>query len=236
MAAPTGIARRLRDALDLETVPIRRESRRPGRAWLLNPRRLEIVLAAAAYPGVHLRSASRLLLQPLPTLRFHVRQLEFQRLLERRRIRSRTALFIPGLYPRSAESFLVAWEDPTSRAVLRALRGQPGTMIDEVAANQGLPSQAAARHINHLRSIGAVRVAGTKFPRVSLSRRWERFERRCTEDRGGRVERMLALLQREDLHPTAQDLGGGRYRFEVDSPRARIRFVLPLDPLARDGT
>lgn len=234
MAGPSGIARRLRDALDLEATPIGREARSPGRAWLLNPRRLEIVLAAAAYPGIHLRSASRLLLQPLPSLRFHVRQLGFQRLLESRRLQGRTGLFLPGLYPHAVESFLVAWEDPMSRAILKGLRAESPTTVEAIAKRHGLSARALARHVTRLRSIGAVRSAGTKTPRLSLSRRWEGFERTCREGRSGRLDRLLALLRREDLHPTAEDLGDGRYRIQVDGPRSRIRFVLPLDPIARD--
>ncbi len=233
MATPIGIARRLRDALDLEAVPSIGPARRPGRVWLLNPRRLEIVLAAAAYPGVHLRSASRLLMQPLQTLRFHVRQLEFLRLVERRRIRGRIALFIPGLFPRACESFLVAWEDPTSRTILRFLRERANATIDEAANAVGMSPQSVARHVDRLRSTGAVRSTGTKTPRISPSLRWGHFERLCSEGRAGRLDRILALLRQEDLHPSAQDLGEGRYRIEVDGPRARIRFVLPLDPLAR---
>jgi len=185
VASPPRIAAKLRSILDVQDIPIDRPARRSGRAWLLNPRRLEIVLTAAAYPGVHLRSASRLLLQPLPSLRYHVLRLERERFVATRRSGGRTSLFIPGMYPKNFETLLVAWEDRD-------------------AVPEGTP--ARMRHA---------------------------FERLCHDKTAARLETFLGLLRRDDLHPEAEPLDRGRFRVTVDGPRARIRFVLPLDPIAR---
>src|SRR6266540_7271637 len=139
VAAPRGIARKIRTILDVQDVPMTPPARRGGRSWLLHPRRLEVLLAAAAYPGLHLRSASRLLLQPLPSLRYHVEQLVEQGFLERRRYGGRTALFASGVYPRTSERFLVAWEDPIERAILVALAGRQRTHVDVIAEAARLP-------------------------------------------------------------------------------------------------
>src|SRR6266545_7095538 len=75
VAVPSGIARKIRTILDVQDVPMTPPARHGGRSWLLHPRRLEVLLAAAAYRGLHLREASRILLQPHPALRYHVERL-----------------------------------------------------------------------------------------------------------------------------------------------------------------
>ncbi len=207
-------------------------ARRGGRSWLLHPRRLEVLLAAAAYPGLHLRSASRLLLQPLPSLRYHVEQLVEQGFLERRRYGGRTALFASGVYPRTSERFLVAWEDPIERAILVALAGKR-TDVDVVAEAARLPVPSLLGRLRRLAAIGAVRISEGAVRRISLTPEWRAFERDCHARTGARLDRFLNLLERDDLHPTAETLDRGRARITVDGPRSRIRFVLPLDPIAR---
>src|SRR6266540_6555371 len=129
VAVPTGIARKIRTILDVQDVPMTPPARRGGRSWLLHPRRLEVLLAAAAYPGLHLRSASRLLLQPLPSLRYHVAQLVDHGFVEQRRYAGRTALFAAGMYPRTSERFLVAWEEAIDRGRARIAVDGPRSRI-----------------------------------------------------------------------------------------------------------
>ncbi len=233
VAVPSGIARKIRTILDVQDVPMTPPARRGGRSWLLHPRRLEVLLAAAAYPGLHLRSASRLLLQPLPSLRYHVAQLVDQGFLERRQYGGRTALFASGMYPRASERFLVAWEDAIDRAILVALAGRPTTKTDRIAEAARLSPPALTMRLRRLAAIGAVRLSRASVPRVSVTRQWRAFERDCHARTGVRLDRFLGLLERDDLHPAAETLDRGRVRITVDGPRSRIRFVLPLDPIAR---
>jgi len=233
VALPTGIARKIRTILDVQDVPMTPPARRGGRSWLLHPRRLEVLLAAAAYPGLHLRSASRLLLQPLPSLRYHVAQLVDQGFVEQRRYARRTALFAAGMYPRTSEPFLVAWEDPTDRRILVALTGRQSTKVDVIAEVTHLRVPTLMVRIQRLAGIGAIQVSGGGVLRISLTRQWRAFERDCHTRTGARLDRFLGLLERDDLHPAAEILDHGRARIAVDGPRSRIRFVLPLDPIAR---
>jgi len=233
VAVPSGIARKIRKILDVQDVPMTPPARRGGRSWLLHPRRLEVLLAAAAYPGLHLRSASRLLLQPLPSLRYHVEQLVDQGFIERRRYGGRTALFASGMYPRTFERFLVAWEDPIDRAILLALAPRRTTRADPIAEAARLALPALTVRLRRLDAIGAVRFDQDAVPRVSLTKPWRAFERECHERTGARLDRFLGLLERDDLHPAAETLDRGRVRITVDGPRSRIRFVLPLDLIAR---
>ncbi len=233
MAVPSGIARKIRTILDVQDVPMAPLSRRGGRSWLLHPRRLEVLLAAAAYPGLHERSASRLLLQPLPSLRYHVEQLVNQGFLERRRYAGRTSLFASGMYPRASEPFLVAWEDRVDRTILVALAARPSSRADAIATAARISVRSAVARLQRLAAIGAVRLSRAHVPRVSLTARWRAFERDCHEQTGARLDRFLGLLQHDDLHPAAESLDRGRARITVDGPRSRIRFVLPLDPIAR---
>ncbi len=46
-----------------------------------------------------------------------------------------------------------------------------------------------------------------------------------------RVERFLAILRADDLHPVIESQDGHRARIVVDGRRFRIRFALPLNPL-----
>ena len=233
MDVPSGIARKIRTILDVQDVLMTPPARRGGRSWLLHPRRLEVLLAAAAYPGLHLRSASRLLLQPLPSLRYHVEKLVDQGFIERRRYGGRTALFASGMYPRTSERFLVAWEDPIDRAILLALGGRRTTRADLVAEAARLALPTVMVRLRRLAAIGAVGFSRDAVPRVSLTKPWRAFERECHARTGARLECFVGLLERDDLHPAAEPLDRGRVRITVDGPRSRIRFVLPLDPIAR---
>ena len=234
MALPSGFARGLQRALSLESVKLDQPTRRSGPSWLLNARRLEIVLTAAAYPGVHLRSASRLLLSPLPSLRFHVERLAGHGLLRTRRLGNRVLLFIPGQFPAWAEPFLAAWEEPLDRRVLSLIRDHPGiprsTLGRQIVPDSGILERSLVR----LHGIGAVRSRGAREGRhFSATVAWGRFERLCRDGKPDRLQTFLSLLASEDLHPLLEEMTEDRARVSVDAPRTRIRFSLPLNPLTR---
>lgn len=227
-----GVARKLRDALEIQSAELDRPGRRPGPAWLLNPRRLEIVLAAAAYPGLHLRSASRLLLSPLPTLRYHVKILEAHRLLAARRRGSRVHLFLPSMFPEPVERFLEAWQDPEGRRVLAVLREGASRGVSELADATRIPLPSVRRLASRLAEQGAIRGVGARGESLyRLSPAWRAFERLCLTETLERLERFLAILRADDLHPVVESQDGDRARIVVDGRRFRIRFVLPLNPL-----
>lgn len=230
--ASSSVALALRRALDVESVPMGRPPRRPGPAWLLNPRRLEIVLAAAAYPGIHLRSASRLLLSPLPSLRFHLRRLEEERLIKRARVRDRVHLFILGMFPPSTEPFLIVWQNPIERGILAAIRTKPGTVRSDLLRSVGASAADVDRAIRVLVSLGAIRRAGREPNlRLHMTVAWKAFEARCESGEEQRLRRFLSLLESQSLNPTAEAIEDHRARISVDGPKSRVRFVLPLDPL-----
>ncbi len=236
VAIPSGLARGLQRALSLESVSLDQPSRRPGPSWLLNPRRLEIVLTAAAYPGVHLRSASRLLLSPLPSLRFHVERLAAHGLLRTRRIGNRVLLFLPGQFPPSVEPFLAVWEDPLDRRVLEIVRAHPriprSLLGRQIVPDSGVLDRSLAR----LRSVGAVRMRGIREGRrFEVTAGWKRFEELCQKGMADRLQVFLSLLEGEGLHPLLEELRTDEARIGVDGPRSRIRFTLPLNPLGRES-
>ena len=235
MASPSGFARGLQRALGVETVKLEQPTRRAGPSWLLNPRRLELVLTAAAYPGVHLRSASRLLLSPLPTLRFHVERLAGHGLVRTRRLGNRVLLFVPGQYPARFEPFLAAWEDPLDRRVLEIVRGHTGVLRSTLSRQVVPDAGVVDRSLAGLRRLGAVRVRGTREGRrIYLTVAWRRFEIACEKGMADRLQVLLSLLGGEDLHPMLEELTADRARVSVDGPRSRIRFTVPLNPLRRD--
>ncbi len=231
---PSGLARGLQRALSLESVQLDQPSRRSGTSWLLNPRRLEVVLTAAAYPGIHLRSASRLLLSPLPSLRFHVERLSRHSLLRTRRMGNRVLLFLPGQFPAAVEPFLAVWEDPLDRRVLEIVRTHPG-ISRPLLGRQIVPdSGVLERSLGRLRKVGAVRVRGSRERRrFEVTVAWRRFEALCEKGMADRLQAFLSLLEAEDLHPLLEELRSDRARISVDGPRSRIRFSLPLNPLGR---
>ncbi len=212
-----------------------RPPRRAGPSWLLNPRRLEIVLTAAAYPGIHLRSASRLLLSPLPSLRFHVRRLQENGLVSSLRSCGRVHLFISDMYPAWAENLLASWEEPTDRAVLTYVRGHPGirrSAVDRVLRIRRAPLHQAIQRLVSRRVIRASTSA--EDPRLRVTSAWDRLQELCATDAEKRLRRFLAILDLQGLSPVAQPIDRERVRISVDGPRARLRFVLPLNPLRRD--
>ena len=236
VAVPTGLAKGLERALSLESVKLDQPSRRPGESWLLNPRRLEIVLTAAAYPGIHLRSASRLLLSPLPSLRFHVERLAAHNLLRTRRVGNRVLLFLPGQFPVSMEPLLAVWEDPLDRRVLQIVRENPriprSLLGRQIVPDSGILERSLAR----LRKVGAVRVRGARDRRrFEVSAGWRRFEALCQKGSADRLQTFLSLLEAEDLHPLLEELRTDRAQVSVDGPRSRIRFTIPVNPLERDA-
>lgn len=235
MAVPSGFARGLQRALGVEAVKLDQPRRRAGPSWLLNPRRLEIVLTAAAYPGVHLRSASRLLLSPLPTLRFHVERLSAHGLLRTRRVGNRVLLFLPGQFPARFEPFLAAWEDPLDRRVLEIVRRHEG-LLRSTLGRQIVPDDGVLeRSLGRLRRLGTIRVRGTRDGRrFYVTAAWRRFEDVCEAGMPDRLQGFLALLEAEDLHPLLEELATDRARVSVDGPRSRIRFTLPLNPIRRE--
>ncbi len=231
---PSGLAKGLQRALSLEAVTLDQPSRRPGPSWLLNPRRLEIVLTAAAYPGIHLRSASRLLLSPLPSLRFHVERLAVHNLLRTRRMGNRVLLFLSGQFPPSVEPFLAVWEDPLDRRVLELIRAHPGIprplLGRQIVPDSGVLERSLAR----LRAVGAVRTRGAREGRrFEVTAGWRRFEDLCRRGMADRLQVFLSLLEAEGLHPLLEELRTDEARIAVDGPRSRIRFTLPLNPLGR---
>ncbi len=232
MAVPSGLAKGLQRALSLESVKLEQPSRRSGTSWLLNPRRLEIVLTAAAYPGIHLRSASRLLMSPLPSLRFHVERLAAHNLLRTRRIGNRVLLFLPGQFPPVVEPLLAVWEDPLDRRVLEIVRGHPG-VTRPILGRQIVPdSGILERSISRLRKVGALRVRGARERRrFEVTAGWQRFETLCQKEAADRLQVFLSLLESEGLHPLLEELRLDQARVSVDGPRSRIRFTLGLDPL-----
>lgn len=236
VAVPSGLAKGLQRALRLESVQLEQPARRSGASWLLNPRRLEIVLTAAAYPGIHLRSASRLLMSPLPSLRFHVERLAAHRLLRTRRMGNRVLLFLPGQFPPAVEPFLAVWEDPLDRRVLEIVRGHPG-IVRPILGRQIVPdSGILERSLSRLRKVGALRVRGARDRRrFEVSAGWRRFEELCQKGAADRLQVFLSLLEAEDLHPSLEELRLDQARISVDAPRSRIRFTLSLDPLAGRG-
>lgn len=232
VAIPSGVARGLQRALSLESVTLDQPSRRPGPSWLLNPRRLEIVLTAAAYPGIHLRAASRLLLSPLPSLRFHVERLTGHGLLRMRKMGNRVLLFVPGQFPPSVEPFLAVWEDPLDRRVLQIVRAHPGVsralLGRQIVPDSGVLERSLAR----LRAVGAVRIRGSREGRrFELTAGWRRFEDQCQKGMADRLQVFLSLLEAEGLRPLLEELRTDEARVGVDGPRSRIRFTLPLNPL-----
>lgn len=236
MTVPSGLARGLQRALSMESVQLEQPSRRAGTSWLLNPRRLEIVLTAAAYPGIHLRSASRLLLSPLPSLRFHVERLAAHDLLRTRRMGNRVLLFLPGQFPPSVEPLLAAWEDPLDRRVLAIVRAHPGIpralLGRQIVPDSGILERSLAR----LRKVGAIRVRGSRDRRrFEVTAGWRRFESLCQKGAADRLQSFLTLLGGEGLHPLLEELRTDRARISVDAPRSRIRFSLPLNPLDHDA-
>ncbi len=236
MAVPSGLAKGLQRALSLESVKLEQPSRRSGTSWLLNPRRLEIVLTAAAYPGIHLRSASRLLMSPLPSLRFHVERLAAHNLLRTRRMGNRVLLFLPGQFPPTVEPFLAVWEDPLDRRVLEIIRLHPG-ITRPILGRQIVPdSGILERSLSRLRKVGAVRVRGSRDRRrFEVTANWRRFEDLCAKGSADRLQGFLSLLESEGLHPMLEELRLDRARVSVDGPRSRIRFTLSLDPLAGEA-
>src|SRR6266566_3362869 len=153
--------------------------------------------------------------------------------IECRRYGGRTALFASGMYPRTSERFLVAWEDPIDRAILLALGGRRTTGADLVAEAARLALPTVMVRLRRLAAIGAVGFNRDAVPRVSLTKPWRAFERECHARTGARLECFVGLLERDYLHPAAEPLDRGRVGITVDGPRSRIRFVLPLDPIAR---
>ncbi len=237
MAAPSGIAKGLQRALSLESVKLEQPQRRPGTTWLLNPRRLEIVLTAAAYPGIHLRSASRLLLSPLPSLRFHVERLAAHGLLRTRRMGNRVLLFVPDQFPASVEPMLAVWEDPLDRRVLQLIRVHAGIsrplLGRQIVPDAGVLERSLAR----LRKVGAVRVRGSRDRRTfEVTAGWRRFEELCRTGTAERLQGFLSLLGSEGLHPLLEEMRPERAQVSVDGPRSRIRFTLPLNPLDRGAS
>ncbi len=234
VAGHSGFARGLQRALGVEAVQLEQPTRRAGPSWLLNPRRLEIVLTAAAYPGVHLRSASRLLLSPLPTLRFHVERLSAHGLLRTRRMGNRVLLFLPSQFPARFEPLLAAWEDLLDRRVLEIVRDHPGVLRSTLGRQIVPDSGVLERSIRRLRAVGALRVRGTREGRrYYLTAAWHRLETACEKGMPDRLQTFLNLLDSEDLHPMLEELTADQARVSVDGPRSRIRFTLPLNPLRR---
>lgn len=233
VSLPGGITRSLQRALEVEAVDLDQPARVSGPTLLLNPRRLEIVLAAAAYPGVHLRSLSRLLLVPLPSLRFHVEKLEGAGLLRVCRSGRRASLFLPSLWAARDEPFLVAWENPVDRRVMHLVRRAPG--IPESALRRQIVPDAGVvnRSLHRLVGCGALRTRGVRDRRCAPTAAWTRFEKTCRAGAGARLERFLGLLREQGLRPMLEEASTERARISVDGPRFRIRFVLPLDPLSR---
>lgn len=232
VALPSGLAKGLQRALSLESVKLEQPSRRSGTSWLLNPRRLEIVLTAAAYPGIHLRSASRLLMSPLPSLRFHVERLAAHNLLRTRRMGNRVLLFLPGQFPPAVEPFLAVWEDALDRRVLDIVRAHPG-VSRPILGRQIVPdSGILERSLSRLRKVGALRVRGARDRRrFEVTAAWRRFEALCEKGTADRLQVFLSLLESEGLHPSLEELRLDQARISVDGPRSRIRFTLALDPL-----
>lgn len=236
MAASSGFAKGLQRALGLESVSLDQPGRRAGPSWLLNPRRLEIVLTAAAYPGVHLRSASRLLLSPLPTLRFHVDRLAGHGLLRTRRMGNRVLLFVPGQYAARFEPFLATWQDPLDRRVVEIVTGHPGILRTTLGRQIVPDAKILETSLTRLRKLGALRVRGSRGSRrYYMTAAWSRFAAACEKGTPDRLQVLLSLLEGEDLHPHLEELTSRRARISVDGPRSRIRFSLPLDPLRPQG-
>lgn len=233
VSSPGGITRSLQRALEVEAIDLDQPTRVSGPTLLLNPRRLEIVLAAAAYPGLHVRSLSRLLLVPLPSLRFHVEKLEGAGLLQVRRGGRRTSAFLPSLWAARDEPFLVAWENPVDRRVMHLVRTSPG--IPESALRRQIVPDAGVvtRSLRRLVRCGALRVRGAHERRCTPTAAWTRFERSCRAGAGARLERFLLILREQGLRPMLEEASTERARISVDGPRFRLRFVLPLNPLSR---
>lgn len=236
MAAPVNLARGLRRALDVEDLPPLEAMRPRGAIPLLNPRRLELLLTAAAYPGIHLRSAARLLVTSLDALRSHVAKLEARGILRRIVVDRRTCLFVPKLFRPSSERLLARWSDPMDRKVLEILREEgPRTRAELLGASR-LRRSALDRCLRRLRSAEAVRARAT--PRgleVRLTAEWRRLERDCAQGGEARLQRFLGLLAREGMRPGLDGRKEDRVRLSVDGPRSRIGFALRLNPLGRPG-
>lgn len=233
MAAPPNVARALQRILELEVLPPSETVRPPGPTALLNPRRLEVVLTAAAYPGIHIRSAARLLVSSLDAVRGHVARLEADRVVRTRRQGRRVCLFVSGQYRPGEETLLALWADPVDRRTLEALRRRDPSTRPELLAATGLGSGALDRSLGRLRAAEAIWT--TLEARLVTVRRtpvWRRFEFACRTRGQARLERFRALLAAQALRPAVEAVEANRARLSVDGPRARIRFVLPLDPLA----
>lgn len=230
----SGLAKGLERVLSLE--PLVTEARwTPASSLLLNPRRLEILLAAAAYPGVHLRSASKLLLSPLPSLRFHVRRLEAEGLAGVRRVGNRAALFVPGTFPSWAEPLLVLWQDSLDRHVLQLIRGHPGIAETDLARQLVADPAALGGSLGRLVAWGAVHRRSARGLRsYATTARWHRLELLCRDRVADRLQVFLTLLNREGLHPMLEEASTSRARLSLDGPRFRIRLTLPLDPLRNE--
>ncbi|OGS49253.1 MAG: hypothetical protein A3K68_06135 [Euryarchaeota archaeon RBG_16_68_13] len=234
MPESAGIAKSLRRTLDLEVLPGNVAPRAPGPAILLNPRRLEIVLTAAVYPGIHLRSAARLLLSSLPTIRHHVQVLESAGTLRTVPRGRRLHLFVPGLFSPREETILLIWDDPRDRSVLRAVTGRPGIRRRELSGKIVASPSSLDRSIRRLRDAGVVRDrSGSGVQKLWPTSAWRDFERSSVAGAAARTERFLALLANHGLRPALDRTEGTVARISVDGPRGRVRFAFPANPLRR---
>jgi len=206
---------------------------RPARtSVLLNPRRLEVLLAAASYPGIHLRSLSRLLLSSLPALRHHVGVLEAEGLVRTVRRGRRAHVFVTSLVPPREEAFLLILGDPVDRRVIVRVGAGPGAGRRELAAGLRMSRSTLDRSLRRLETAATLRVTRRSGrARVWPSAAWRRFEASCAEAAEGRIARFAAVLEKQGLHPAVEPSEPGRARILVDGPRGRLRFVYVANPL-----
>lgn len=231
VAEPSRMITALRRSVRVEAAPGPVPSRPAGTSLLLSPRRLEVLLAAASYPGIHLRSLSRLLLSSLPALRHHVGVLEAAGLVRPLRRGRRVHVFVTSLFPPREEAFLLILADPVDRRVIVRVGAGPEAGRRELAGDLRMSRSALDRSLRRLKTAGAVRVTRRSGrARVSPSAAWRRFEASCAEAAERRIVRFAAVLEKEGLHPTVEPSGPGRARILADGPRGRLRFVYVANP------
>jgi len=148
-----------------EAPPAAAAAASPSRRYNGEGSRERILATIQAAPGIHTGELTRATSVSWGNLAHHLRVLEGEGLVLRKRFGSRTCYFLPAV-PEADRALQVARRQEVTSLILDALGSRPGAMVGDLASATGARPSAVSRHLHHLIEEGLVRSvdpAGQRF-------------------------------------------------------------------------
>ncbi len=226
-----GVGRALRRALGTEFVLPQVEPREGGRSLLMNARRQRVFEYVWNHPCSHLRRISRELKIPPQSLRWHLLRLRQGGILASRTMKGRTAYYAPWAVRDEDVPLFASLSNGMRGRIVRFVADQKQTTQADIFRALKTYQQAVLPPLGELTGLGLLRTwkeNGKRF--YVLGDSYARLHGNYAAAASDRLDRLLAVLQRDGVSPKVQSRGDHEVHVQVSNGVQKSVLRLRLTP------